>query len=108
MLSNEQLFEGEITKPVSTRYIFDGTKAIYGKLPLLVYLHPAGGGYCTNYGSLLVSDIPRSFKQKYHYLHPLCDSGKIFKSDDIYGLIETLCEQNPNIDRNRIYGVGYS
>lgn len=103
--NNVRHISGEITKKCESRYIFRKARDRNEKLPLLVYLHPAGGGYSTSWSSMLPSDVP-DFRQDFYYLHPLAED--IFHADNVYFTITEMCKKYPNIDTNRIYGIGYS
>jgi predicted peptidase len=106
--SHVKVASGEIVKKCESRYTFRKPADRNAKLPLIVYLHPMGGGYSTEWYSTLPSSIPKDFAQDFYYLHPLANGNDIFHSDNLYFLITDICKKYPNIDTSRIYGVGYS
>lgn len=105
---NMALFaSGIITKSVSSSYIFKKPANTNKKLPLIVYLHPANMQNHHEEDDLLINHMPIRYRNVY-YLHPLSSNFDIFKSDDVKYLIDKVCLENPNIDKTRIYAVGFS
>ncbi len=102
-------FSDSLTKTVSSKYIIKFPKNTKEeKLPLLVYLHCAGASNCIMDNDLLISKMPKEYSEKCVYLHPLCPENDIFSSDNLYSLIQDIVKKNSFIDKDKIFGVGFS
>ena len=112
----ENNFSKEICYDISSRYLislpsnYDSKE----KWPLLLYLH-GGMGRGNDFKKLYWYPVPKMILEKkynlpYIIIIPQCPEGKMWSGMELINVTELLKNiiENYNVDRTRIYAVGYS